>query len=55
MSISKTRALLFSGQGAQKVGMGADLYELSPSAHALYDQADGKLGWPLSEYSFRGP
>ncbi|HUB67683.1 MAG TPA: ACP S-malonyltransferase [Candidatus Methylacidiphilales bacterium] len=55
MSISKRRALLFSGQGAQKVGMGADLYERSPSAHALYELADSRLGWPLSDYSFRGP
>ena len=55
MSTTKRRALLFSGQGAQKVGMGADLYENSPSAQALYELADAKLGWPLSEYSFRGP
>src|SRR5471032_472139 len=55
MTTTRPRALLFSGQGAQKVGMGADLYENSPSAHELYEQADAKLGWPLSEYSFRGP
>jgi [acyl-carrier-protein] S-malonyltransferase len=55
MSTTKPRAALFSGQGAQKVGMGADLYDNSPSAHALYDLADTRLSWPLSEYSFRGP
>ena len=55
MTASPPRALLFSGQGAQKVGMGADLFELSPSAHALYELADTKLGWPLTDYSFRGP
>ena len=55
MTANKPRALLFSGQGAQKVGMGADLYENSPSAHALYELADTRLGWSLSEYSFRGP
>src|SRR5258708_35929469 len=55
MTPSKPRALLFSGQGAQKVGMGADLFDKSPSANALYKLADGKLGWPLSDYSFNGP
>jgi len=55
MSNPKPRALLFSGQGAQKVGMGADLFEQSPSARALYELADTRLNWPLSEYSFRGP
>ena len=55
MSNTKTRALLFSGQGAQKVGMGADLYENSVSAKALYDRANERLNWPLTEYSFKGP
>ena len=55
MTTSKPRALLFSGQGAQKVGMGADLYDNSVSANALYKLADTRLGWPLSEYSFKGP
>ncbi len=35
--------------------MGADLYEHSPSARALYDLADKQLGWPLSKISFQGP
>ena len=55
MTTIKPRALLFSGQGAQKVGMGADLFENSVSAHALYELADSRLGWPLSDYSFNGP
>lgn len=55
MSNPKPRAVLFSGQGAQKIGMGADLFDNSPSANALYKLADEKLGWPLSEYSFKGP
>jgi len=55
MSTNKPRAVLFSGQGAQKVGMGADLFENSPSANALYKLADSRLSWPLSEYSFKGP
>jgi len=55
MTTTKPRALLFSGQGAQKVGMGTDLIQNSISAHALYQKADAKLGWPLSDYSFNGP
>jgi [acyl-carrier-protein] S-malonyltransferase len=55
MSNPKPRALLFSGQGAQKIGMGADLAENSGSAAALYQLADTLLGWPVSEYSFKGP
>jgi [acyl-carrier-protein] S-malonyltransferase len=55
MTTTHPRALLFSGQGAQKVGMGADLFENSVSAHALYELADSRLGWPLSDYSFNGP
>src|SRR5260370_42118546 len=55
MTTHKSRALLFSGQGAQKVGMGADLIANSVSAQALYELADSRLGWPLSDYSFNGP
>lgn len=50
-----TTALMFSGQGAQKVGMGKDLYENSEIARALYDKADEILGWKITELSFEGP
>ena len=47
--------LLFSGQGAQKVGMGQDLAEAFPAARALFDQADAALGHPLTKVMFEGP
>lgn len=37
------------------VGMGLSLYEHSPLAKDLYDQADEILGWSLKEISFYGP
>jgi [acyl-carrier-protein] S-malonyltransferase len=48
-------ALIFSGQGAQKVGMGKSLHEQSPAARAVYDEADQVLGWSLSQLCFAGP
>ena len=48
-------ALLFPGQGAQKVGMGKDFYERSPEARAIFDQADQILGNGLTDVIFSGP
>ena len=52
---SMSLALIFAGQGAQKVGMGKSLYDGSAATRALYDEADQVLGWKLSEISFNGP
>ncbi len=53
--MTKKLALLFSGQGAQSVGMGKDLCAEYPSAAALFKQADEILGYPLSQFAFEGP
>jgi [acyl-carrier-protein] S-malonyltransferase len=47
--------LLFSGQGAQTVGMGKSLYDSFETAKNLYDEADAILGWELTKASFEGP
>ena len=46
---------VFSGQGAQTVGMGRDLYESSAAAKDIFDQADAALGWSISAICFEGP
>ncbi|MGA9350403.1 MAG: ACP S-malonyltransferase [Anaerolineae bacterium] len=48
-------AFVFPGQGSQYVGMGRDLYETYPEAKALFDEADGILGFPLARLCFEGP
>lgn len=53
--MSKKIALLFSGQGAQTVGMGKDLAAEYPTAARLFAQADEILGFPLSATTFEGP
>jgi len=48
-------ALLFAGQGAQKIGMGKSLFAQSAAARAVYDEANAVLGWDLKQVSFEGP
>ncbi len=46
---------VFSGQGAQTVGMGRDLYDSSAAARQVFDEADAVLGRKLSDLIFNGP
>lgn len=56
MGINDMKAFfVFSGQGAQAVGMGKDLYESSAAARRIFDEADQVLGYKLSAICFEGP
>ena len=46
---------LFSGQGAQTVGMGKDLYETYPVAKEMLDRADEVLDFSLTRVMFNDP
>ncbi|MFO0757780.1 MAG: ACP S-malonyltransferase [Byssovorax sp.] len=48
-------AWLFPGQGAQEVGMGKAIAEVSPAAREVFERADAALGEPLSRLCFEGP
>ncbi|HEX7841610.1 MAG TPA: ACP S-malonyltransferase [Kofleriaceae bacterium] len=50
-----TTALLFPGQGSQRVGMGRDLAREFAVARQTYDEADEVLGFSLSRLCFEGP
>lgn len=47
-------AYIFPGQGAQFVGMGKDLYEGSENAKALFEKANGILGFRITDLMFAG-
>jgi [acyl-carrier-protein] S-malonyltransferase len=48
-------ALIFPGQGSQKVGMGKALADAFPICRDAFDEADAALGEPLSRIIFEGP
>jgi [acyl-carrier-protein] S-malonyltransferase len=47
--------LVFPGQGSQKVGMGADLYESNSTVKEIFNQANQVLQRDLKEICFNGP
>ncbi len=49
------RILLFPGQGSQYLGMGQKLAAEHPAAHALLEQAEAILGFPLGKLMAEGP
>jgi len=48
------KAYVFPGQGAQFTGMGKDLYDASPKAKALFEEANDILGFKLTDVMFQG-
>lgn len=53
--MSQSVVLLFSGQGAQKIGMGSDVVEAYPAAASLFAEASAALGFDLTEVMGHGP
>jgi [acyl-carrier-protein] S-malonyltransferase len=48
-------AHVFPGQGSQSVGMGYKLYQSSPKAKEIFQEADEALQFSLSRLCFEGP
>lgn len=48
-------AFLFPGQGAQTVGMGANIILAHPEAAQIYREANNIIGFDLSQICFEGP
>jgi [acyl-carrier-protein] S-malonyltransferase len=48
------KAYVFPGQGAQFIGMGKDLYEKSPRAKDLFEEANSILGFRITDTMFAG-
>ena len=48
------KAFVFPGQGTQFSGMGKDLYESSPLAKDLFEQANDILGFRITDIMFNG-
>ncbi|MGD2035676.1 MAG: ACP S-malonyltransferase, partial [Bacteroidales bacterium] len=48
------KAYVFPGQGAQFIGMGKDLYQDSPLARELFENANDILGFSITDLMFSG-
>lgn len=48
------KAYVFPGQGAQFIGIGKDLYDHSPIAKELFEQANDILGFRITDIMFNG-
>jgi [acyl-carrier-protein] S-malonyltransferase len=48
------KAYVFPGQGAQFIGMGKDLYEKSPKAKDMFEEANSVLGFRITDTMFSG-
>lgn len=51
----KKIALIFPGQGSQRVGMGKEIADGYPEARAVFDEASEALGYDLARLCFEGP
>lgn len=51
----KNIAFIFPGQGSQYPGMGKEIADKYPEAMDIYQRADERLGYSLSELCFQGP
>ena len=49
---SKGYSYVFPGQGSQAVGMGQELFQASPAAREVFEEADDSLNFSLSRLNF---